>query len=134
MRNDLLNKMIRFCVNGEKYNGVIIEVLQDDCLIVVCEDKSMCGIYPKDIVEILVKVPANGWKVKLTYFKQSGKNYSSGEYHSYKKDMFEIIEEVNRKIKRGGLPGLVEGCSEFIVLVDVSDHPHNCSRLCNTKG
>ncbi len=64
------------------------------------------------------------WKVKLTYFKESGKYYSEGDYSSTKLQMYEIFAEV-RKLRDGGkLPGLVEGAVDFHILIEVPDHPH----------
>ena len=75
--------------------------------------------------------------VKLTYFKPSGKYYSSGEYETKVADrplgfprdfmgpaLFEIWEEVARIKNEGRLPDLIEGHSNFTVLIDVPDHPH----------
>lgn len=70
-------------------------------------------------------------KVKLTYFKYSGKYYSNGEYDSDKEFIYQIIDEVSQKVNLGRLPGLVEGANEFIVLVEVPDHEHNHPTLLN---
>ncbi len=69
------------------------------------------------------------YRVKLTYFRLSGKYYSEGEYESAKTHLFEIWREVRQFLLTRKLPGLVEGCSEFIILVDVPEHPHEHPRL-----
>lgn len=63
-------------------------------------------------------------KVKLTYFKDSGKYYSEGEYNSNEKELYEIHDEVRVMIKDKCLPGLMENHSSFIVLVNVPGHEH----------
>lgn len=65
------------------------------------------------------------WRVQLTYFKDSGKFYTEGEYMSKKLNMFEIFEEVEHMLAAGSRPGLVHGRNEFYVVVNVPDHPHN---------
>lgn len=67
--------------------------------------------------------------VKLTYFKQSGKYYSEGEYYSKEEDMWRIFDEVRRLLQNKVLPGLIEGHSNFIVYVEVPDHRHNYPTL-----
>lgn len=73
-------------------------------------------------------------KVLLTYFKPNGKYYSTGEY--YHQDgteatvprltpLYEVWERVRAMRNSQVLPGLMEGHSDFAVLVDVPDHPHN---------
>lgn len=68
-------------------------------------------------------------KVSLTYFKETGKYYSEGSYETEKEHLFEIFNEVRQKVQDRILPRLVKGCSEFIVSIDVPDHPHNHPRL-----
>lgn len=46
--------------------------------------------------------------VKLTFFKESGKYYSSGEYESEKQHMFEIFSEV-KEMRRTKVTGLIGG-------------------------
>lgn len=69
-------------------------------------------------------------KVKLTYFKPSGKYYSEGEYDTELSDLYEIWLEVHVKRFAQCLPGLIAGHSEYIVSVDVPEHPHNHPHLC----
>jgi len=64
-------------------------------------------------------------KVKLTYFKTSGKYYSDGEYNTTQDTMHGIWQEVRLMRTMGKLPGLVDGCSEFITSVDVPEHKYN---------
>lgn len=66
-------------------------------------------------------------KVNLTYFKQSGKYYSSGEYVSKCKDFWEVYTEVNTLREMGKLPGLRDnGGSEFTIHIGFEDDapPH----------
>jgi hypothetical protein len=69
------------------------------------------------------------YKVKLDYFKRSGKWYSDGEYETEKSELFEIWEEVGEMAEKKRLPGLMEGHSDFVVLVSVPDHPHDHPHL-----
>lgn len=68
-------------------------------------------------------------KVKLTYFKESGKYYSDGEYDTKIKNLFDIWDEVRQMLDSGIRPGLCDGANEFIVSVDVPDHEHNHPKL-----
>ena len=71
-------------------------------------------------------------KVNLQYFKASGKYYSSGSYETRltpEDGLFHVFEEVAQMRAWGRLPGLIEGHSEFAVLIDVPEHPHNHPRL-----
>lgn len=71
----------------------------------------------------------NTVKIKLDYFKESGKYYSSGEYESNHLMMYDVYDEVREMAKTGHLPGLVEGCTEFTVLVTVPNHPCGVPQL-----
>lgn len=61
--------------------------------------------------------------VKLTYFKQTGKYYSEGAYESLNQYAFEVFNEVKEMLATKRLPDLVEGHSDFIVLVEPEDGP-----------
>lgn len=63
--------------------------------------------------------------VQLMYFKATGKMYTGGEYETKKEHLYEIWREVRVKMNTGSLPGLVKGCTEFIVHVEVPEHPYN---------
>jgi NTP pyrophosphatase (non-canonical NTP hydrolase) len=68
------------------------------------------------------------YRVILTYFKKSGKYYSTGEYQSEKKELFEIWQEV--RDMAGCHPGLVNLWNkEGPISVDVPDHPNNHPHL-----
>ncbi len=69
------------------------------------------------------------YKVELIYFKDTGKYYSSGEYETQIEPLYEIWGEVREMQRIGKLPGLVEGCVEFTILVNVPGHPHDHPRL-----
>lgn len=78
------------------------------------------------------------FRVNLTYFKDTGKYYSSGallaerflpqDLGGLKKGevtpMFEIWAVVRFLLERRELPGLIEGHSPFTVLVEVPERPH----------
>ena len=68
-------------------------------------------------------------KVELEYFKQTGKFYTDGSYLTEKEHMSEIFDEVVQLKAARMLPGLIKGHSEFMVRVDVPEHPHNCPKL-----
>ena len=67
-------------------------------------------------------------KVQLTYFKDTGKYYSEGEYETEKEFLFEIWDEVREMFSRGECPGLI-GPSGFHVCVNVAGHKHEHPRL-----
>ena len=67
--------------------------------------------------------------VKLTYFKDTGKYYTSGEYETVQSDLGDIWDEVRAMGRTKTLPGLCQGHSDFIVSVVVPDHPHQHPRL-----
>jgi len=56
-------------------------------------------------------------KITLTYFKSTGKWYSEGSYET-DKDEFEVFNEIKEMIKKGELPGLMKGPSDFHILVE----------------
>ena len=68
-------------------------------------------------------------KVNLIYFKQSGKYYSEGSYETNRKELYEIWYDVSLLMQDKELPGLMQGHSNFIVSVDVPEHPNNHPRL-----
>lgn len=68
-------------------------------------------------------------KVLLTYFKPTGKNYTSGEYETTCEHVFEILNEVRRMAHARELPGLIVGHSDFYVLVDPVGHPQGFKSL-----
>lgn len=67
--------------------------------------------------------------VKLTYFKKSGKYYSNSRYTTHKEQLFEIWDEVKKLQEEKNLPGLLPGHSDFIISVDVPEHPHRHPHL-----
>lgn len=73
------------------------------------------------------------FKVKLTYFKDTGKYYSEGEYESRCLQLYAIWDEVRDMLRKGKRPGLVDGHSFPYVLIEVPDHPHAHPRLCIVK-
>jgi len=73
-------------------------------------------------------------KVELTYFKASGKYYSSGSFETAHKPLFEVWEEVEEMLDRGKRPGLIDGHSDFTVLIEVPEHEHNHPHLLPGKA
>jgi len=59
-------------------------------------------------------------KVKLTYFKDSGKYYSEARYASMNEFDYLVYREVREMVERGDLPGLRAG-ARFTVLVQPGD-------------
>ena len=84
----------------------------------------------EDIFKVLDRM-----EVKLTYFKPSGKYYSTGEMEvpgtMHLQDIWDIVDG---RISAGQLPGLIEGHSEFIVYIEVPRHPHNHPRIMNVDA
>ena len=70
---------------------------------------------------------------KLTYFKETGKYYSEGEYDSSEDELYKIWREVRKMQREGTLPGLTPG-SKFHVLVKVPGHPHDHPTLMLIEG
>lgn len=64
-------------------------------------------------------------KVKLQYFKKSGKFYSNGEYTTEYKRFYDIIQEVKGFLAEGKLPDLVDGCKEFDVYIAPNENEYN---------
>ena len=73
-------------------------------------------------------------KVELTYFKWSGKFYTTGEYETKIVSLFDIWSEVQRMWDKGELPGLTHGTGASITLVEVPEHPHNHPYLLFPNG
>ena len=75
------------------------------------------------------------YRVELTYFKTSGKYYTSGSFPVFKEPISEIRERVKTMIRKGKLPGLREGAgSIYLVLVSVPDHPYNVPAILNIQA
>jgi hypothetical protein len=70
-------------------------------------------------------------QVNLTYFKPNGTYYTSGDYITKLTDLQEIWDEVGIMFK---LPGLRPGFTDFIILVEVPEHPDNHPKLLNIKN
>lgn len=62
-------------------------------------------------------------KVTLTYFKPSGKYYSSGSYESKYVDFYDILREVKGLLYLRQLPGLTTGHALFNVYIDIPHSP-----------
>ena len=72
--------------------------------------------------------------VKLTYFKATGKYYGEGIFEALMFPLFEIWDEVRKKMDMKCLPGLIPVHSDFIVLVEVPGHIHEHPHLMFPKG
>jgi hypothetical protein len=59
-------------------------------------------------------------KVKLQYFKQSGKYYAEGEFETDEVQAYHVHEQVRQMQELGTLPGLAAGCREYDIYVDTS--------------
>lgn len=64
------------------------------------------------------------YTVQLTYFKESGRYYTEGEYTTDIPELWDIWDDVYVRREQGRLPGLAPGAKEFHVLVNVPDLPH----------
>lgn len=60
--------------------------------------------------------------VTLAYFRRTGKWYGEGSYVSAKRSWHAIIDEVDEKLRAKTLPGLLEGHSSFIVLIEPTEN------------
>ena len=70
------------------------------------------------------------YTVKLTYFKRTGKYYTTGEYESPDKELFEIWDDVRVMLENGKRPGLKDGFGDdFIVHIEVPGHPSDHPKL-----
>lgn len=68
-------------------------------------------------------------KVNLTYFRRSGKYASEGDFSTEQTPLFRIWDIVKKMKKNRSLPGLVMRHDDYIVLVDVPEHPHRHPHL-----
>ena len=69
-------------------------------------------------------------KVKLTYFKESGKYYTDETYETDKEMMNDVYDEVRQMQRDGKLPGLVEGGGkEFTILITSEGVKHDVPQL-----
>ena len=72
--------------------------------------------------------------VELTYFTNSGKYYTGGNYNTAPLEMWEIFQEVQEKLEKEKLPGLADRDDElyhhFYVYVNTPLHPSNYPGLC----
>lgn len=68
-------------------------------------------------------------KVKLKYFKESGKFYSDGEFETTLENMYDIFDLVKLLKYHGYLPGLFRGSIEFHITIDVPTHEFNYPAL-----
>lgn len=67
--------------------------------------------------------------VRLNYFTPTGKWYTDAQFLTTNKPLYEIWEEVDDKLRRRRLPGLVPNHSRYMVVIDVPEHEHNHPHL-----
>lgn len=72
--------------------------------------------------------------VKLTYFRSTGKYYSSGSFLTEREDLFDIWQEVEIMQREGKLPGLVEGAKKPIIWIKVPQHKNRHPHLIVNMG
>lgn len=60
-------------------------------------------------------------KIKLTYFKRTGKYYTEGSYNSKKENDFEVYSEVRHMNEKGWLPELSSGRWDGYIVVEPFD-------------
>lgn len=87
----------------------------------VDEISSECLAYHKQFAP----VGFIGFLVKLTYFKTSGKFYTSETCFVEQESLIDIWEDICIRRDYGNLPGLSPGAGpEFDILIEVPGHPH----------
>jgi hypothetical protein len=110
--------------------GVITEISDDDSLILVRINDgtwSYAGWFP---AECLIVSPAKTLKVKLTYFRKSGKYYSNGKFDVPDDTPYFVIIEKVRKMQRDGkLPGLAQGYTNVLIYIRCPGHEHDHPRI-----
>lgn len=68
-------------------------------------------------------------RVKLIYYKPSGKFYGSASYETSHEDLNEIWAEVRKMLATRTCPDLCLGHSMYLVSVEVPDHENNHPKL-----
>lgn len=64
------------------------------------------------------------WSIKLTYFKKSGKYYSSGALELEAETYSDVVSLLKELHQHGKLTGLSSGGKDFHVVADIGDgHP-----------
>jgi hypothetical protein len=69
-------------------------------------------------------------KVKLTYFKNTGKFYSNGEYNTKLDSLFDIWDEVEYMDEH---PDIIDKWTDGPILVNVPGHKYEHPRLIYCK-
>ena len=67
--------------------------------------------------------------VHISYYRDSGKYYTSGNYLTGKRFMFEIFEEFGQMRRAGVAPGLASASGKYYALVDAFANPHRHTYL-----
>lgn len=87
--------------------------------VITCVDEisSECLAYHKQLAPV-------GFLVKLTYFKPSGKFYTSETCFFKQESLIAIWDDIRNRRDQGNLPGLVPGAGhELDILVEAPGHP-----------
>lgn len=70
------------------------------------------------------------YRVRLTYFRQTGKFLATAETTIDREPIHEIWKEVDTRRRLGDLPGIRPGAGrDLLVVVDVLDHPQRVLHL-----
>jgi len=74
-------------------------------------------------------------RIELTYFRPNGKYYTEMDYDCKELHtaLYEYWNHILKLKLAGNLPGLIKGPHNFIILVEVPDHPHNHPHLIMTN-
>ena len=62
------------------------------------------------------------YKMKVTYFKPSGKYYAEGKYETEMESIPVIHEEFKQMMRSGNCPGLVKGATGYFAVLDCDAH------------
>lgn len=104
------------------YEGASIYELSDSC--------EHTTLFTWDVEQGAWLQHKTTWFVELTYFKRTGKYYSSGTCTILNvTSLYEIWKQVREMLKRGTWPGLIDGPHDFFTLVRVPEHPHDHPKL-----
>ncbi|WP_291567144.1 MULTISPECIES: hypothetical protein [unclassified Clostridium] len=62
------------------------------------------------------------YKIKLEYFKHSGKFYTEEDYTTIKENMINVLDEIKNMKETGTLPGVYG--TNWIIHVNADEHPN----------
>lgn len=105
----------------ENYNNFAFPTSVGPCEI--CGKTKNCC----DVPSRILKPKHPKYEIKLEYFKQSGKFYTSGSYMTTKESMLDVLEEIKTMKAESKLPGIAG--NEWIIHVNADEHPHGFPML-----